>query len=473
MGGRIDTADGAWTASAVTLDVMTAAHLAPADIAARQAGRLERLLRDVAACSAFYRRRWRGLTPAPATLARLPVVTKPELMTHFAQWVADPALTLPALRDFMADPRRAGQPFAGRYTVWESSGSSGEPGVFVQDESAMAVYDALEGLRRHSPSLWRRTLDPFMLSERFAFVGAIDGHFASHVSLQRQRRMRPWLATGWRSFSILQPAAALVEQVNAFAPTLLATYPTAAALLADEGASGALRIAPREVWTGGETLSAAVRRHVEHTFRCALRDSYGASEFLPLAWECGARRLHLNADWVILEPVDERHRPVPPGHWSHTVLLTNLANRVQPLVRYDLGDQVRIDPAPCACGSPLPAIEVRGRHDDALCLRGRNGRPVTLLPLALTSLLEERAGIYDFQLCQTGDCSLLLTLGPAAAPARAACERVLHDFATMHALAPIRLRVRQGPALAHGRSGKVPRIVRTAAADRRPPEGPR
>ena len=63
----------------------------------------------------------------------------------------------------------------------------------------------------------------------------------------------------------------------------------------------------------------------------------------------GARgSMHLNADWVILEPVDRAYRPVPPGVMSHTVLLTNLANRVQPIIRYDLGDSVVIEPDPCA-----------------------------------------------------------------------------------------------------------------------------
>jgi len=450
---------GAPSAGAITLDVMTALRLEPEDIAARQAQRLARLLAVTARDSAFYRRRWHGIELGGATLAGLPVVGKRDLMAHFPQWVTDPAVTRPALRRFMADAQRCGAPFLGRYAVWESSGSTGEPAVFVQDAQSLAVYDALEGLRRHSPSLWRRMLDPLMLAERFAFVGAIDGHFASHVSLQRQRRLRPWLATGWRSFSIMQPAHDLVDQLNAFAPTLLATYPTAAALLADEAECGALRIAPREVWTGGETLSPAVRRHVEAVFGCALRNSYGASEFLPMAWECGHGRLHLNSDWLILEAVDAQYRPVPAGTWSHTTLLTNLANALQPLVRYELGDQVRFAPQRCECGCALPVIDVRGRCDDCLWMRSRDGHAVRLLPLALTTALEDGAGVYDFQLRQTGDHALQLTLGPAAMPAQAACRQVLQAFAQTHGLAPLQLRVRRAAVLPHGRSGKVQRVL--------------
>ncbi len=56
--------------------------------------------------------------------------------------------------------------------------------------------------------------------------------------------------------------------------------------------------------------------------------------------ECAHGLFHVNSDWYILEPVDEDYRPVAPDVGSHTVLITNLANRVQPLIRYDLGDRV-------------------------------------------------------------------------------------------------------------------------------------
>lgn len=85
-----------------------------------------------------------------------------------------------------------------------------------------------------------------------------------------------------------------------------------------------------------------------------------------MAVDCDHGWLHVNSDWVVLEPVDADHAPTPPGIASHTVLLTNLANRVQPLIRCDLGDSVLARPDPCPCGSPFPAIRVQGRRDDVL-----------------------------------------------------------------------------------------------------------
>jgi phenylacetate-coenzyme A ligase PaaK-like adenylate-forming protein len=307
-----------------------------------------------------------------------------------------------------------------------------------------------------------RLCDPFYLGERFAFVGAIDGHFASHVSVQRQRNGNPWLERTWHSFSILQPTATLVAALNAFAPTIIATYPTAAALLADEAAHGRLRVRPQEVWTGGETLSPPVRLHIEQAFGCALRNSYGASEFLPIAWECGHGRLHVNADWVILEPVDEHFEPVARGQPSHTTLLTNLANHVQPLIRFDIGDRVLLDAERCPCGSALAVVDVQGRRDDVLVVPGRHQEPVTLLPLALTTVLEDEAGAFDFQLQQLATGSLRLTLGPGSPQtpaARKRCQRVLADFIVAQGAARPHIVLRTTDALPLGRSGKLKRIV--------------
>lgn len=432
-------------------------------LAVRQQARLKRLLTLAARDSAFYRMHWRGIADVPSQpLNALPPVTRHALMAQFDDWVTDPDITLPALTAFVADSRNLGQAFLDKYLVWESSGTSHEPGIFVQDAQTMGVYDALEAVRRSPTQPLQTWMDPMMLAERIAFVGATSGHFASYVTMQRMGAINPWLAPPVRCFSILQSASALVGALNAFQPTVIATYPTAAAMLADEAERGALRFKPREVWTGGETLSTAVRRRVEQTFGCTVRNSYGASEFLPIAWECSQGCLHVNADWVILEPVDERARPMPAGTLSYSTLLTNLANTVQPLIRYDLGDQIMLHPGTCACGSCLPVLEVRGRRDDSLVMTGQHGQPVTLLPLALTSVLEDQAGVFDFQMEQRNDHTLALRLpqsGPEGKAAARRCRTALQAFAAVQQLRPIRVLVECGHVMPRGRSGKARRIV--------------
>ena len=463
---------------AATLDVMAATHATPSLLAQRQQQRLARLLDAARQGSAFYRDR---LAPAAGRghhLAHVPHVTRAELMDRFDDWVTDPALRLDELRDFTADPSRVGEAWQGRYVVWESSGTSSLPGIFVQDAPAMAVYDALEAVRHRAPGKGGgRMFGPFSALEalgggdRMAMVTATGGHFASVVSFERLRSINPWMAQTARSFSLLQPIDALVAALNEFRPTVLATYPTAAAMLADEAAAGRLHISPRAVMTGGETMGAAAREHIRHSFDTAVRASYGASEFLPIAWECAHGHLHVNEDWVILEPVDERYRPVPRGHASHTVLLTNLANLVQPLIRYDLGDQVTLHAKRCACGSPLPTLELGGRSDDVLRVpsRRRKGETVSLLPMALCTVIEEECKLFDFQLQQHDDHTLVLRIPHDGSEGRAAiarCRSALQAFATAQGAEPIKVLGETGCAVPRGRSGKACRMVMGADADR-------
>lgn len=452
----------AWQSCAVAADVAAASTAVTAAIAARQTQRLSRLLASAARDSPLYGRILRGRDLSGLRLQQLPIMRKAELMDRFDDWVTDPELRLGALRAFIAEPARIGEPFLGRYTVWESSGSSGTPGIFVQDASAMAVYDALEALRRPVLRPLQRMLDPFGMHERTAFVGAVGGHFASTVSIERLRRLNPMLAARIHSISFLLPIPELVARLNTLAPTVLATYPSAAVLLATERLAGRLRIEPQEVWTGGEKLSPAMRRFVQETFDCPVADSYGASEFLSLASECRAGGLHLNSDWAILESVDARGRPVPPGEPGSTTLLTNLANHLQPLIRYDLGDSVTVHAQACACGSALPRIDVQGRVDDTLRLVAPDGRAVCVLPLAISTVLEDEAGLFDFQLVQQGPRELLLRTGmcgPAARQQLQYARTILGAFLAGQGVPGVRIRCHCNEAGHVGRSGKVQRIL--------------
>jgi phenylacetate-CoA ligase len=217
------------------------------------------------------------------------------------------------------------------------------------------------------------------------------------------------------------------------------------------------------VWTGGETLSPAMRGHITRQLGTMLRNSYGASEFLPIAWECRLGQLHVNADWVILEPVDDAYRPVPAGVTSSTTLLTNLANRLQPLIRYDLGDCITLAEARCACGSSLPVITVLGRHDQPLQMAGVHGHWVTLLPLALGTVLEEEAAIYDFELVQRDQHTLVLRLPLPPDQAHDALARgckALRQFAQRQGVQHPHVLGEAGCTLPRGRSGKAQRVHR-------------
>jgi phenylacetate-coenzyme A ligase PaaK-like adenylate-forming protein len=204
------------------------------------------------------------------------------------------------------------------------------------------------------------------------------------------------------------------------------SYPSALAVLAGEQAAGRLRIAPALLLSGAERLSTALGKRISASFQCSIRDTYAASEFMGIAFDCRCGRLHVNADWLILEPVDAAGEPVAPGETSHTTLLTNLANRVQPLIRYDLGDSVTVFPGPCPCGSPLPAIRPEGRRDETLWIELANGVIRPLIPLVLATTVEEAPGILRYQVLQAGPRRLRLRLEEAPGHDRArVCDDVL------------------------------------------------
>ena len=464
----------AWQTACAYTDVSATTRATAATWRGHRELRLHQLLGAAADGSGLYRERLAEAGDqgsAGDVLQRLRPVCKRELMQRFADWVTDPALTLSALRDFVRDRRNRGQAFRDRYLVWESSGSSGESALFVQDERSMAVADAIEAARGplalDTAWPWTAWLAGAPRAERIALVAATDGPFATVVSFERARRLNPWLAASSHGFSFLQPLAQLAEQLDAFAPSVVATYPSMAWVLSEAQRNGRLHIAPRAVWTGGETLTPALRRVIGEGFGADVRDSYGASECFLIANECRGGRLHLNADWVILEPVDERARPVPDGSFGATTLLTNLANGVQPIIRYDLGDRVRIVPGACECGSSLPVIEVQGRAGDVLTLRDARGHPVHLSPLALTTVLEDEAGIFDFQLRQCSPRVLALDLyGSGGGPAQArTAAAALRHFLGQRGLGTTRVQCHSEPLGApRGRSGKQQRVVCAQAA---------
>ena len=436
-------------------------------IEAAAAARSDRLIAFARAHSPYYRDWWRAHGATEAGLAGLPAVSKRSLMERFDDWVTDRRLQRAGVEAFLADRSNIGEFFLDRYVVWKSSGSSGEPGIFVQDRAALATYDALLSAQIMSTPIVGRYLASLLTQGgRAALIAATGDHFASIASWQRVCRGTPW--PNARAFSVMEPMPALVAQLNAYRPAYLASYPTTLAMLAAEKRAGRLKIAPSCVWSGGEYLADTTRRAIEEAFDATLVNEYGASECMSIAFTCGRGSLHVNADWVILEPVDRDHYPTPPGERSHTVLLTNLANYAQPIIRYDLGDSVTAVTEPCSCGSPLPVIRVEGRRDDVLALRTPDGRSVQLAPLALTTVLEDALASRRFQLVQTGPSRIVVRLAASDPRERSAAwpaaRGALHAYLDRQELGNVELYLDSAAPAADARSGKMREVLAASPA---------
>lgn len=399
--GLLGTIVGAWRAG----------RGRPPRIASLQRERLEAIVAFARRHSAFYGELYAPLPDPVRDLRTLPPVTKRKLMERFDAWVTDPAVNREGVEAFVSDRSRIGQRYLGRYVVFATSGTTGEPALFVHDGSASSVYLALLAARR-LPGLLTPALAASFLRRggRTAAVVATGGHFASAVVDGVARGLFPRLAGRNRTLSLLAPLPELVGALNALRPAVLGSYPTALTVLAKEQAAGRLAIRPALALTGAEWLSPAAREEISAAFGCPVRDTYAASEFMGIAFDCGLGRLHVNADWVILEPVDAEYRPVPAGEASHTCLLTSLANRVQPILRYDLGDCVTAAPGACPCGSPLPTVQIEGRREDVLRFRTSGAATVSLLPLALATVIEETPGVRAFQLIRSAETCLRLRI---------------------------------------------------------------
>lgn len=390
----------------LVVDASRARRGGHAAIARRQSTRLTDLIGYARAQSPFYRELYRNLPEDVDQLNALPVVTKAELRARFDDWATNREVTLDRAGAFAATPERAGERFLDKYVLATTSGTTGTPGIFILDERSLAVARTM-ALRMLLDWIGLRGLLRLVLRGARISLTVAPGHAATQVAAAGMRKSafgRKRLLT----LPVHMPLREMVERLNEFDPTLLAPYATVAALLASEQETGKLQIRPTLVALAAEGLPIPEYDRISRTFRAHVGNSYAATECPFLSYGCTERWLHVNADWAILEPVDAEYRPTPPGEQSHTVLLTNLANRVQPILRYDLGDSVVLRPDPCPCGNPLPALRVQGRAADVATFATTSGESVSVPPLAFE--FDDIPGLQFAQFEQTAPNSLRVRL---------------------------------------------------------------
>jgi phenylacetate-coenzyme A ligase PaaK-like adenylate-forming protein len=239
---------------------------------------------------------------------------------------------------------------------------------------------------------------------------------------------------------------------------MFAGYSSALGLLAQEQIEGRLNIHPSIVISSAEPLSDENRSLIQQAFGVPPRNNYGCSEGGVMGYECNHSQMHINADWVIFEPVDANHNPVPAGQLSDRTLITNLANRAMPIIRYELGDRVTLLPEKCNCGITLPLIKVEGRTDEILRFKSPSGGLIPVLPLALWSVLKETPGVLRFQAIQTAPDELNIRLeAKHAEESETVWKRVYvnaRDYLTQQGLSNVSILHAEEPPMRDPKSGK-------------------
>ena len=397
---------------------------------------LRRLLAHAVAHSPFHRRRLAGTDIAgiePAGLASLPVMTKSDMMAAADDVFTDRRLSLAAIERALATTGSEPVPVPGRYMALATGGSTGERGVFVFDPAAKAKF-ILSIVRSLLARLYAAGgIPPGGLP--MAMVGAGSAvHATGAAAAETAGTGVPLRVT---SVPVTLPWPQIVARLNALQAPCLIGFASALARLAAEQSAGRLHIAPAVIISTSETLLPEARAEITAAFGIPVVNSFASTEGLMGSSAPGGDVLMFNSDMCIIELVDAGNRLVGPGVPSAKVLVTNLYNLAQPLIRYELADSFVLEPSAGGTGHLL--ARAQGRADEVFHYQSGD-----LHPHVIRSVMVRSPEVADYQIRQTRtgiEADIIAASGGASTDA---------------------LRRRLAEALAHGGLGQPDVTVRIA-----------
>jgi phenylacetate-CoA ligase len=348
-------------------------------VLAHQRSRLQSLLREAMTSSPFHARRLAGIDTGsvdPTDLSSLPVMTKAQMMEGLDDVFTDRQLTRAEVEAALAATDDEPIVIRDRYIACTTGGSSGVRGVFVLDGPALVSF--IGTITRGLVARLQAMGGPPPGGLPVAMIGAAC---AVHPTGSAQA-----LSAGGRlpfrfeTVTITDPLPEVVAAINEMRPAALFGYPTVLARLAEEHRAGRLRVQPAFVTSTSETLTPALRAAIRG-FGAPIVNTFASTEGLVGSSMPDGDVVRLAEDTCIVEVQEDR------------VLLTNLENRIQPLIRYELNDRftpVRSDGLLCA--------HVEGRCDDLLRYGDLDVHPVTI-----RSELVRTPEVLDYQVRQTAE----------------------------------------------------------------------
>lgn len=381
--------------------------------AAVQKERLEQLVAYARHNSPYYAQKYKNLNEQ-FSLSDIPTTSKQELMEHWDEWLTDREVHLQDIEQFMKDRKNIGRKWNGKYMVFTTSGSTGNPLVMVCDKTVDNVMSAIN-VRR---AITRKEDKTAFIRRGGSSVGVFAdcGFYLGNSSVHARVQKMPWKEKKMGIADALLKTEEIVAILNARKPAMLGGYPSNLELLAEEKEQGRLNIQPVFIMTGGEQLTDELRERLSKVFGCYVQTSYSCTEGGSVACECRCQHFHINDDWSIVEAVDANNQPVEDGKLAEKLLLTNLSNYTQPFIRYEVTDRV-IMHHECDCGNPSPWLELEGRTDDVLSFETKQGIK-KIPPLAVYAVLKEIHEIRRFQLVACGENRVTLRLETVAGVSR-------------------------------------------------------
>ncbi|MFH1624400.1 MAG: AMP-binding protein [Pseudomonadota bacterium] len=151
--------------------------------------------------------------------------------------------------------------------------------------------------------------------------------------------------------------------------TAVLTMPSYILHLVERGKSLGIDIKNTSLRMGifvGEPWAESVRKKIEEEWGMVFYNAYGLAELPGRGGECQERSgIHIWADYSIIEIIDPKTGKILPPGEEGEIVITNLAPKAMPLIRYRTGDVAKIlDQGVCGCGRTHPRISgIRGRVD--------------------------------------------------------------------------------------------------------------
>lgn len=125
--------------------------------------------------------------------------------------------------------------------------------------------------------------------------------------------------------------------------------------------SGYNNIQLKAIICTAERVSDFQLEYLKKTFKCDVVEEYGCSEMDIIAFQCKYNKLHILSNKAYLQ-LDEN---------TNDVIITDLSNKLMPLIKYRLGDITTISYEKCNCKRNLPILgKIQGRTINQIVKNG-------------------------------------------------------------------------------------------------------
>ena len=420
-----------------------------------QQQRLHELVAYVREHSPWLARHYANL-PENFTLTDLPIVYKKDMLENYDNYVTDRNIHMQDVLKYVERPVEDTSLLLGQYSALRTSGSTGNPLPMVRDDYHNKIHGQMMAQRLMGG------IPPEVLSlkhNRYASVIHLANGASSYNAFLRTKAAFPEVAHNLMGLSCLDSVNHLVEQLNEFHPTSLTGYPSMLVPLAVEQMKGNLKLDVKMVCTSAEMLTEKDYQVLREAFRCPVLNNYCMTEGGEVAMTRGSSHLHINEDWVIVEPVDKDMNLLGESdEWSSGLLITDLSNYVQPIIRYYVSDVIRISRKPVD-DCDLPCLEIRGRMLDNYTICGK-----TFGVVGLVTESEVWPHLIKFQFVQTADDTIqvrgLCSTDSNPEEVLGNLSKHLKQFLLQHGCPDAKVEWSLEPFIPNKRGGKIPLYVK-------------